>query len=290
MNKSELLTISDDLSQCVLCPELGGSVVRWVVDGQPILRTLEHDAIASKNPLMLASFPLVPYSNRINNAQFDWGGQAIRLIPNFAPEPHAIHGLGWTSAWQIEAVDAGCCTLTIEHEADEHWPFAFSASQSFELSDGALKITSTAINRAYQPVPLAFGHHPYFDRQGASLRFRASGVVMNGEDALPLGVDTPDGQFDFSGGGAVAGRDIDHCYTGWDGHAEIRWDGRPLALAIRSDMTAAVVYIPEGGGAFCFEPVPHVNNALNRPDLGPAMPVIQPGASFVSTITLQTLR
>jgi aldose 1-epimerase len=157
------------------------------------------------------------------------------------------------------------------------------------LNDGALTITSIAINRASQPVPLAFGHHPYFDLQGASLRFHASGVLMNGEDALPLGADTPEGQFDFSQNGAVAGRNIDHCYTGWDGHAEIRWDGRPLALELRSDMNAAVVYVPYGGAAFCFEPVPHVNNALNRRDLAPAMPIIQPGASFVSNVVLQTV-
>jgi aldose 1-epimerase len=179
--------------------------------------------------------------------------------------------------------------MVITHEGNEHWPFAFTASQSFELRDGALIITSAAINRSDQPAPLAFGHHPYFNQQGASLRFKAGSVLMNGEDALPLHASAPTGQFDFEGGGAVAGRDIDHCYADWDGHAEIRWEGKPLALEIRTDAKAAVVYVPHDGRAFCFEPVPHVNNALNRPDLAPAMPIIAPGLSFASTTVLQTV-
>jgi aldose 1-epimerase len=289
MTEPELITIGDDRSQCVLCPDLGGSVISWEVDGQPMLRTVECDAIASSDPLMLASFPLVPYSNRIGHAQYNWRGQTICITPNFAPEPHAIHGVGWTRPWLVEAVQAHRCTLRIEHEADEHWPFAFSASQSFELADGALKITSAAVNRADQPAPLAIGHHPYFDQQGASLRFNAGVVLLNGEDALPLDATIPHGQFDFSEDGAVAGRDVDHCYADWDGYAEIRWKARRLAVEIRSDMKAAVVYIPKDGTAFCFEPVPHVNNALNRTDLAPAMPIVQPGAAFASTITLQTV-
>jgi aldose 1-epimerase len=286
MAEHDLIAIRDDRSHCLLCPQIGGGIVGWVVDGQSMLR---GNAAATGNPLALASFPLVPYSNRIGNAQFDWEGQTRHLTPNFEPEPHAIHGVGWTMPWRVEALETHRCTLAIEHEDDERWPFAFIASQSFELRDGALIITSTATNRADQPAPLAFGHHPYFDQQGASLSFNAGAVLMNGPDSLPLDAEVPKGQFDFAKGAAVAGREIDHCYADWDGNAEIRWEGRPLVLHVRSDMKAAVVYIPAGGSAFCFEPVPHVNNALNRPDLAPAMPIIQPGASFVSNMVLQTL-
>ena len=95
--------------------------------------------------------------------------------------------------------------------------------------------------------------------------------------------------FDFSGDGVLAGRDIDHCYAGWDGQACISWDGRPMMLNIISDMAAAVVYVPKGGDAFCFEPVPHINNALNRPDDILPMPTIAPGESFTATIQLRAV-
>lgn len=96
-----------------------------------------------------------------------------------------------------------------------------------------------AINRTGQPVPLAFGHHPYFNQQGASLRFNAASLLMNASDALPLDGIVPDGQFCFADGGMIAGREIDHCYADWD--------GRPLAVTIDDDMKAAVIYIPKYG-------------------------------------------
>jgi aldose 1-epimerase len=286
----EQVSIVDGDSICTICPALGGSITGWSVGGQDMLRRADAAAIASGDPLAMASFPLVPFSNRIGHARFMWGGQEIALTANFAPEPHAIHGTGWKEAWDVTEQGDSHCLLTLFHNADPHWPWSFEASQSFTLSDGALEIRLSAVNRADQPVPLAFGHHPYFDCEGAQLTFAASSVLMSGDDALPTEAIVPAGQFDFSSRGAVAGRNIDHCYAGWDGRARIQWTGRPLALEITADMAAAVVYIPPGGSAFCFEPVPHINNALNRPGDLPAMPIIAPGESFTATICLQAVQ
>jgi galactose mutarotase-like enzyme len=50
---------------------------------------------------------------------------------------------------------------------------------------GALLLELTALNLADRAVPLAFGHHPYFPRGGASLKFRARGLpVPHINDAL----------------------------------------------------------------------------------------------------------
>jgi aldose 1-epimerase len=286
----EQVSIADGDSMCTLCPALGGSINGWSVNGQDMLRRADAAAIASGDPLAMASFPLVPFSNRIGYARFMWGGREIELTPNFAPEPHAIHGTGWKEAWAVTERGDSHCLLTLRHDADLLWPWSFEASQRFVLNDGALEIRLSAVNRADQPVPLAFGHHLYFDSGGAQLTFAASSVLMSGDDALPTEAIAPAGQFDFNNGGAVAGRNVDHCYADWDGRARIQWTSRPLALEITADMAAAVVYIPPGGSAFCFEPVPHINNALNRPRDLPAMPIIAPGESFAATIGLQAVK
>ena len=49
-------------------------------------------------------------------------------------------------------------------------------------------------------------------------------------------------------------------------------------------MEAAVVYVPKGEAFFCFEPVPHIVNALNSPNYRPQMPLVAPGARFESSI------
>lgn len=285
----ELVSIADGDSIFTICPALGGSIIRWSVGGQDMLRRADRNAIASGDPLAMASFPLVPFSNRIGNARFIWIGREIELTPNFAPEPHAIHGTGWEQAWTINELSDTYCVLKLRHGADARWPWSFEASQSFTLNAGMLELKLIATNLSDEPAPLAFGHHPYFDAEGAHLSFTAAHVLMSGEGALPSEAITPTGEFDFSNDGAVVGRCIDHCYAGWDGKTRIYWTGRQLALEITADMNAAVVYVPKDGNAFCFEPVPHINNALNRPGELPTMPIVAPGECFAATILLEAV-
>ena len=286
VNKPELVSISDGDNICVLCPSVGGSIVGWSVGGQQMLRQADTRAISASDPLQMASFPLVPYSNRIGDARFNWKGRQIDLVPNFAPESHAIHGIGWKQAWTISAHGDSHILLQLDHHGDAHWPWPFSATQSLRVENNTLKMELSAANLAGEIAPLAFGHHPYFDQSNANLSFGADRVFLSGDDALPTEAIVPEGPFDFSNASAIAGRNIDHCYAGWDRKARITWHDRPLALDIASDMPAAVVYIPQGGSAFCFEPVPHINNALNRPGDLPAMPAIAPGTSFTAMIRL----
>ncbi|WP_295445212.1 aldose 1-epimerase [Sphingorhabdus sp. EL138] len=285
----ELVSIvcGDNIS--AICPALGGSIIGWSVGEQEMLRRADADAIASGDPLAMASFPLVPFSNRIGNAQFIWKGREIQITPNFAPEPHAIHGTGWKQAWTIAERSDAYCVLELQHDADARWPWPFEATQRFTLSAGMLELKLIAINLSDEPAPLAFGHHPYFDMDGAHVTFTAARVLMSGEDAMPYEAITPNGEFDFSTDSKVAGRSIDHCYAGWDGKTRIHWTGRQLALEITADMEAAVVYVPKDGSAFCFEPVPHVNNALNLPGELPTMPIVAPGEYFTATILLKAV-
>jgi aldose 1-epimerase len=254
-----------------------------------MLRCADDAAIASGDPLQLASFPLVPYSNRIAGGTFDWQEQKFELKRNFDPEPHAIHGVGWQMPWVVTEQSETHCVLTFQHDGDSRWHWPFSAKQTFALTENALVLELETVNLHHAPTPLAFGHHPYFDQHGAYLAFEANQIYLSASDGLPTERVIPAGDFDFSKGEAVKGRNIDNCYSGWRGEARIVWKNRSLGLVITSDMPAAVVYIPPDSDAFCFEPVPHVNDALNRPEDRPAMPVIAPGSSFCSTITMTAI-
>ena len=286
---SELILLKAGEAECRVSPDVGGSILAWGINGQDMLRRANAGAIELGDPLLLASFPLVPFSNRIGYGKFEWQGETIEIDPNFEPEPHAIHGIGWKMPWRVVEQSETHCVLDIDHKADARWPWPFSAKQTIQLTEATLEITLEAVNLCDQPVPLAFGHHPYFDQRGAYLAFNAKRVFMADENALPTHASPATGNFDFSQGERVEGRDIDHCYADWDGDARIIWEDRPLGVILKSNMPAAVVYIPRGGSAFCFEPVPHINNALNQPDADPAMPVIQPGSNYRSTITMTAL-
>ncbi|MFM2100159.1 MAG: hypothetical protein RLZZ366_1698 [Pseudomonadota bacterium] len=281
------LTCGDSL--CTLYPRLGGSLGCWTVDGQEMLRVGSAEAIEACDPLGMASFPLVPYSNRIGGAQFEWRGETITLRPNFAPELHAIHGVGWKACWSVSEYSESEATLTYAHVGDDNWPWPFEARQRVSLTENRLTLALSIRNLAAFPVPASFGHHPYFDADGAMLTFNAEHVWMSGNDGLPTEPVVPTGQFDFATVKPVEGRVVDHCYAGVSGEARISWVGRSLALEIIASppLKAAVVYVPKGGDAFCFEPVAHINNALKLPGHEPSMPVIPAGETLETTITFK---
>jgi len=291
MTGDQPLTLAAGSARCIAYPQFGGSLGAWTVAGQNMLRGAQITEDATFDPLRMSSFPLVPYSNRIGNAQYNWDGATINLTRNFAPEPHAIHGVGWTRHWDITCQQANSVTLSYAHIADDSWPWDFLAEQTFDLTNEALTLKLRARNDHSSAVPLAFGHHPYFDAAGATLRFSADTVWMSGMDALPTTHVPASGDYDFAAGVKVADRVLDHCFTGWNGTARIDWADRAYALELTATPTlgVAVVYIPKAGDAFCFEPVPHINNALNRRDQTPSMPIIAPGAWFGAEIVMRAV-
>jgi aldose 1-epimerase len=286
---TKTLEIASGSNCCAILPNLGGSIASWSVAGQNMFRATAQASIDRHEPLGTATFPLVPYSNRIAMGRFDWQGQAIKITPNFAPEPHAIHGTGWEDAWVVDAKSHHEVTLSLDHPGDDRWPWAFEARQTLTVTDTMLSIAVTARNKASMSVPLAFGHHPAFNAKGASLQFAADTFWNSGPDMLPTTAVAPTGMYNFDAIGAVEGRIMDNCFSGWDGRAKISWAEEAFALEISAPMSAAVVYIPGGGDFFCFEPVPHVNNALGMPGARPAMPVIAPGESYSVVMTFQAI-
>lgn len=290
MKMPELIRLANEHSICCICPAIGGGITAWSVAGQDMLRPAQMAQLQSGDPLSLSSFPLVPYSNRIGYARFEWAGHTIMLTPNFAPEPHAIHGVGWTENWTVGSKGDAFCKLALVYKGGAAWPWSFSASQRYTLVGKTLQIDLSVQNLSEQRAPLAFGHHPYFPQAGAQLSFQADRVYMVGDDRLPTQAMPPMGMFDFRAkDNLVAGREIDHCYAGWDGRAVISWTGKDNMLEIQSDLDAAVLYIPKDSDIFCFEPVPHINNALNRAGEHPEIPAINPGEYFRTTIKLHAV-
>ena len=288
----ETVSLVRGADRCELLPQLGGSIGAWTVDGQQMLRTANAVSIAARDPFGMGSFPLVPYSNRIGNATFEWDGKIHTLARNFLPETNAIHGVGFERSWQVQGGTSDSILLKLLHQPDAGWPWPFEARQRITIAERELTLDLTAINLASRPVPLAFGHHPYFPQRGATLMFRARGVWMVGDDGLPSERVKTAGAFDFSRPTPVEGCAIDHCFTGWTGPACISWLEKPYALEIAASWTlpCAVVYIKQGAEGFCFEPVPHINNALNLHDREPAMPVVAPGETFRASIHFRAIR
>jgi aldose 1-epimerase len=260
-------------------PELGGCIESLRFQGTPVLR--EPQSGTMTHARLSASYPLVPFSNRIARAQFQWQGQHHTLRPNFPPEPHMIHGVGWQHAWQVREATPQHCVLDLSHGGDANWPFAFEATQRFDISDHMLRMEMQITNRAPQAAPVGLGWHPYFvKREGAVLNFDAAGVWQMGEDKIPTGRVSSAG---FHGGCATL--DVDNCFDAWPGVATLR--DEQLSVRIESDLRHLVVFTHPSRDFVAIEPVSHVNNALNTRnpnELG--VQTLQPGQSWQASMRI----
>ena len=267
-----------------LRPDLGGCLAGLWLGDLPVLLSAEPQALQAVRPS--ASYPLVPYSNRIGFCRFRWHGHDFATRPNFDDSPHSLHGVGWLRPWQVEAHDASSVRLALQHEGDQHWPFAFAAWQRIELSPGALRLTMGITNTDARPAPAGLGWHPYFPKRSRSRLHAELTDRWEPDPATQLPTRrVPQPGID----GDVAHLAFDHCFEGWRGAARVR--DEKLSLRLTSSLPYLVVYTPPHKPYFCVEPVSHVSNALHMADpRGNGVRELAPGESFEAWMQLEVGR
>ncbi|MFC4723779.1 aldose 1-epimerase [Glycocaulis abyssi] len=261
--------------RATLLPGLGGAIGSLSFRGCDVLRPTPS---GTADVLATSCFPLFPYANRVANGRFIWAGDAVQLpvLPGFAP--HAIHGVGWQRAWQVNGVNDSAAQLRLDAGGDGGWPWRFVAEQDITLTDAGLRIDLRLTNCDDNRVPAGLGLHPYFPLgAGGRLSLTAKKVWLSDETLIPSTLADASAIYDFAQGERLPARTlIDHCYEGWDGVAELTIAER--SVTVKADTGRVHIYAPQAGGFCCVEPVTHRPDALNaRPD-EPGMPVIEPGA------------
>ena len=142
-------------------------------------------------------------------------------------------------------------------------------------------------------MPAGIGHHPYFIRtDGVTLRARLDHVWLPDERKIPQQRVPLPAAWDFADGRRLASVDLDHCFGGWDGRAELHWPELDLTLVIEAGpiFRHLVIYVPPGQDFFCIEPVSQVNdgfNMLERGVEGTGVRVLAPGETLAGTIRLR---
>jgi aldose 1-epimerase len=275
-----------------LCPHVGGAItgLRW--RGRDVLRPAGPACLNGGDPSFASSFPLVPFSNRIADARFAFQGRVYQLERNLPPEPHAIHGQGWQSPWLVEHAGAGRAELAFEH-AVSGTPLDYRARQMFALHEDGLEIALEVTNAGPGPMPAGVGQHPYFIRtDGVTLRARLDHVWLPDERKIPKERVPLPAAWDFADGLRLAPLDLDHCFGGWDGRAELHWPELDLTLVIEAGpiLRHLVIYVPPGQDFFCVEPVAHVNdgfNMLERGVEGTGVRVLAPGQTLAGAVRLR---
>ncbi|PPE79231.1 aldose epimerase [Kaistia algarum] len=256
--------------QLGLVPEIGGSIayLRW--RGIDLMRPLTAEAEAAGDVLGVASFPMIPYANRIDGNRFVFEGREYRVESNNHPERFNVHGSGWKSAWTVLDHTENSARLTLDHGSTND-PYDYRASQIFRLSPEGLELETAIENTGTRAMPFGFGHHPWFIRDDdVTLTFRARDFWLEAPDGVAGDRISLPPELDFSRGAPLPGSWRNNNYGGWDGVAELRWPSRGAGLRIEADPVFGnlMLYADPKKNFFCLEPQTNVPCAFNKAEAG----------------------
>jgi aldose 1-epimerase len=292
------LSISDEIVKLEIEPKVGGSFLtfstriddRWVA----IMRSTPADFKTSSDT---ASFLMAPYPNRVRDGTFTFEGRSYSLR---FPEKHAIHGDVRNRPWQVETCGAHRATLRFRSEdfPDINYPFPFSVTQSFEITDGRLLVQCTIRNEGSGSMPAGCGYHPYFNRalteesENVSLRFKTEGIYPSvGDIPLPTGMARPLLPLEDFSNLRPLDVELDACFAGWDGNAEMVWPASKVSVAMNAGpaLSHLVLFSPPGKPYFALEPQSQMTDGFNffaRGERETGVTVLPPGGELAVWFSL----
>jgi aldose 1-epimerase len=268
MYETTIETLSYGSWRMEIAPSIGGRIFSLTHHGRDgrrdILRPVpcgEPIAEAIRNA---GCYPLVPFSNRIENGRFQVDGRPIALSAHPIAAPHAIHGNGWLAPWTLQDRDDHSVTLGFVHDGGD-WPWPFEAQQQFAVDDDGLTVSLSVTPTGPEPMPCGLGFHPYFQRTaGTRLETLVTQHWILRPDCIPVGSEIPHGKHAFAGG-PVLPTGLDDGYSGWNREALLHYDDYSVRLTASAALDKLVVYSPDAFPLVCVEPVSHVTNAANLP-------------------------
>ncbi|MCL6707871.1 aldose 1-epimerase [Pseudomonas sp. R2.Fl] len=237
----------------------------------------------------MASFPLVPFGNRLEFNRFTLSGRTFRFAPN-AADPLYLHGDGWLKTWAVEMVGEDAAQLSLRQQPDGLTPYDYTARQRISIGGDAVWIELSVRNEAETALPFGLGHHPFFRRTPGVRVTAAVGTFFNEREGhLPGEEAAVPADLDLPAGTTLPRRFFNNAFSGWDGKAEILWPELGITATIDTSPAhdVAMLYAPaDREDFFCFEPMTHLPNGHHRPDLG-GLKILRQGEEMRSRMTIR---
>lgn len=229
---------------------------------------------------------LFPWANRLGRRSFSVAGREIEL-PRDPARVHEdgdgtpLHGLTPSlMRWGEAVTEPGRASARLSWtspELLELFPFAHELDFTAELAPGELTIALAVRAVHGDPVPVAFGFHPYLQLVGApreawSIELPPCRALELDARMLPTGATrpAPDGPL------ALAERGYDDAFAleADGGRFTARAGERSLSVELLEGFPFAQIFSPPGTDFVCFEPMSAPANALVS---GEGLTVLQPG-------------
>ncbi len=263
----DLIELNDDdtRSLVTIAPERGSIVTRFRVGDQDLL-FMDESTLTDPTKNVRGGIPLLfPSPGRLTGDRFERAGRSGSMKQ---------HGFARDVAWKVDALstrDAAEATLVIESTDATRamYPWDFRLAVTFALRGSRLRLDATVDDTGTQPMPFAFGIHPYFlvhDKAAATIATKATRAFDNvTKNAVPFhGFDLTAKEVDL--------HLVDHGST----DSVLTWgDGARLAIRASPEFGRWVVWTLAGRDFVCVEPWSAPADALNT---GESLLELAPGA------------
>ncbi|TCD53935.1 aldose epimerase [Alloscardovia theropitheci] len=257
---------------------------------------------------------LIPYPNRIEDGEYEFEGHTYRFPIDEHERNNSIHGLGYRTAWKLEALTSHSVTLTWRTPNLACYPFDVFVTVTYSLdSETGLSITIDAYNNGSTNAPWALATHPWLangrhsetteemdaDNGACRLTIPASTHVQVNDRLLPVGLEPVEGtRYDLRNGDPIGDQSFDDAWTDLDHDADgnvsaifTRPDG--IEVTITGDETVTSFQVCNGYGwdsakkpaGVAVEPQTAYANAFRS---GKDLIVIKPGESSVTNLRYST--
>jgi aldose 1-epimerase len=138
------------------------------------------------------AFVMLPFTNRLDPAEFEWQGRQIAL-ENGSKSGQGLHGFGHRSHWNISDISQSHVVLEWAHFASNlEWPWTFQAKLIYSVNALGLSVSLSMCNTDTATMPVSLGWHPfipfsYLDTSEKNMmKFSASGIHDIGLDGLGI--------------------------------------------------------------------------------------------------------
>ncbi len=291
MRVLKIISIESSKLKLNVTPEYGGKIINFTYDDFNIFRPIPLDKINLEEAYKGGSFTLVPFSNRLKNAEFYFEDIFYKINANAFP--HSIHGHGNYVSWDVIKKTKSSTVIKYEHNSNElGWPWPYQAQQSFSLKDSECTIKLTVINKSSINMPVGFGIHPFFNFDDEiKLKFKAEREWIGLPENFPTKTKLVENNFNINNGNKLWKTEKTICYENFEGEVQIFWVNKNKEIKIKADrvFNHLIVHVPNGGKYFCIEPVSHPTDSFNlahKKIENIKNQFLKPNESFTGSITI----
>lgn len=147
--------------EALICPRLGGNIIKLAHKGKDILMPLLDEAELKVNPYLYGA-PIIMPANRTYKGEFTFEGKEYHLPINEPRSGCNLHGSVLFEEFEVIKSSLDSVTLRLLDEEARSYPFPFELTITYGLTEQGLYSEYTVRNIGSQNMPLTFCTHTTF--------------------------------------------------------------------------------------------------------------------------------